>query len=167
MTKKRFMDFRSLITEAEPAPQQTNQPQQAPEQPLAAPAPEPSVETQPESETASMTDPRSSLATKIKPACETAKAVIAGIQSAFADDCGKTTKYNRVGDQIKNLEKQVRGACQQVISFVEQDKFNWKDNNQCSPTSYGVIKEYDSRDFDCVKLSAALIVFYNSLTGKN
>lgn len=130
--------------------------QQAPQQPIQQP-----------SEQKKEKGPRESLADKIKPQFEAAKSIIDGIHTAFSDSCGNTTKYNVMSEQIKNFEKQIRGACEQVISMVEQSKFNWKDWNICSPKSYDCITKYKDRDFDVLKLSAAVIIFYNSLIGKN
>jgi hypothetical protein len=98
---------------------------------------------------------------------EAAVSIVNGIQTAFQDRCANTTKYDAMGDQIKNFEKQIRGACEQVIAMVEQEKFDWKNWDNCSPKSYSVITKYKDRDFDVLKLSAAVIVFYNSLIGKN
>lgn len=164
---KRFSDFRKRVDEAEPtqqaAPQQQTQaPAPAPEQ---APAPEPApAQEAPQEEHKSL---RESLADKIKAQKDVAVGIIDGIHSAFQDSCAHTTKYDAMGDQIKNFEKQIRGACEQVIAMVEQEKFDWRNWDNCSPKSYDVITKYKDRDFDVLKLSAAVIIFYNSLIGKN
>ena len=169
---KRFMDFRvKRIDEAEPVQQQAApQTQEAPKAQPEAPKAETQAEQQPETKEAPAEQPKSprtALADKIKPQMESAVSVVNGIQTAFADHCANTTKYNVMGDQIKNFEKQIRGACEQVISMVEQEKFDWRNWDNCSPKSYDVITKYKDRDFDVLKLSAAVIVFYNSLIGKN
>jgi hypothetical protein len=162
---KRFMDFRvKRIDEAEPVQQQSApQPKEAPKEPAEAPKAEPHAahkEEKPKSL-------RETLADKIKPQMESAVSILNGIQTAFQDRCANTTKYDAMGDQIKNFEKQIRGACEQVIAMVEQEKFDWRNWDNCSPKSYDVITKYKDRDFDALKLSAAVIVFYNSLIGKN
>ena len=155
---KRFSDFRKRVDEAEPtqqpAPQQ--QPQAPAQEPAPAPAPEPApAQEAPQEEHKSL---RESLADKIKAQKDVAVGIIEGIHSAFQDSCA---------DQIKNFEKQIRGACEQVIAMVEQEKFDWRNWDNCSPKSYDVITKYKDRDFDVLKLSAAVIIFYNSLIGKN
>jgi hypothetical protein len=162
--RKTFMDFRTKLNEDDLS---NPNPAAAPEQPTApqpAPAPEPKPAPAPSDDSASK---RASVAEKIKPQYELAKSVIEGINKAFADDCAKTTKYDTMGDQIKNFEKQIRGACQQTISIVEQEKFDWHDWNNCSPKSFKCITLYDDRDMDVLKLCAGVIVFYNSLLGVN
>ncbi len=163
---KRFSDFRKRVDEAEPTQQQP-----APQQQAAAPAPatakEPApapAQEAPQEEHKSL---RESLADKIKAQKDVAVGIIDGIHSAFQDSCAHTTKYDAMGDQIKNFEKQIRGACEQVIAMVEQEKFDWRNWDNCSPKSYDVITKYKDRDFDVLKLSAAVIIFYNSLIGKN
>lgn len=164
---KRFSDFRKRVDEAEPTQQQPA-PQQA-----AAPAPAPAKEPAPEPAPAQEFPKedhkslRESLADKIKAQKDVAVGIIDGIHSAFQDSCAHTTKYDAMGDQIKNFEKQIRGACEQVIAMVEQEKFDWRNWDNCSPKSYNVITKYKDRDFDVLKLSAAVIIFYNSLIGEN
>jgi hypothetical protein len=159
---KRFSDFRKRVDEAEPTQQQTA-PQQQPQAPAPAHEPAPAQEA-PQEEHKSL---RESLADKIKAQKDVAVGIIEGIHSAFQDSCANTTKYDAMGDQIKNFEKQIRGACEQVIAMVEQEKFDWRNWDNCSPKSYDVITKYKDRDFDVLKLSAAVIIFYNSLIGKN
>jgi hypothetical protein len=169
---KRFSDFRKRVDEAEPIQQQpaTQQQPQAPAAkpapaPEQAPAPEPApAQEAPQEEHKSL---RESLADKIKAQKDVAVGIIDGIHSAFQDSCAHTTKYNAMGDQIKNFEKQIRGACEQVIAMVEQEKFDWRNWDNCSPKSYNVITKYKERDLDVLKLSAAVIIFYNSLIGEN
>lgn len=99
----------------------------------------------------------------IKAQVEVANSVISSIGTAFDNNCEKTKKFGDMVTQIKNFEKQIRGACQQVVSVVESKGFDTKDKTKCSPKAYKTIANYDSRDLDCVKLSSAIIVFYNSL----
>lgn len=169
---KRFMDFRvKRIDEDEPvqqsAPQAQESPKETAEAPKAEPRPEQHQETKEAPARQEPKSPRSALADRIKPQMESAVSIVNGVQTAFADRCANTTKYNTMSDQIKNFEKQIRGACEQVISIVEQEKFDWRNWDNCSPKSYDVITKYKDRDFDVLKLSAAVIVFYNSLIGKN
>ena len=165
---KRFSDFRKRVDEADPVQQQAPEQQAAPaKEPAQAPAPAPEpAQTQeaPQQEHKSL---RESLADKIKAQKDVAVGIVEGIHSAFQDSCAHTTKYDAMGDQIKNFEKQIRGACEQVIAMVEQEKFDWRNWDNCSPKSYDVITKYKDRDFDVLKLSAAVIIFYNSLIGKN
>lgn len=165
---KRFSDFRKRVDEAEPTqqPAQNPQPPAAPAQePAPAPAPEPAPAQEfPKEDHKSL---RESLADKIKAQKDVAVGIIDGIHAAFQDSCAHTTKYDAMGDQIKNFEKQIRGACEQVIAMVEQEKFDWRNWDNCSPKSYNVITKYKDRDFDVLKLSAAVIIFYNSLIGEN
>lgn len=164
---KRFSDFRKRVDEAEPTqqPAQNQQPQTPAPAPEQAPAPEPApAQEAPQEEHKSL---RESLADKIKAQKDVAVGIVEGIHSAFQDSCAHTTKYDAMGDQIKNFEKQIRGACEQVIAMVEQEKFDWRNWDNCSPKSYDVITKYKDRDFDVLKLSAAVIIFYNSLIGKN
>lgn len=159
---KRFMDFREKkIDEADFLSEPSTD----------TPQPEQSTAEQPtQSQEVSEEKPKSSrqaLAEKIKPQFEAAKSIVDGVHQAFADNCANTTKYDSMGDQIKNFEKQIRGACQQTISIVEQEKFDWHDWNNCSPKSFKYITLYDDRDMDVLKLCAGIIVFYNSLIGVN
>lgn len=165
---KRFMDFRvKRINEAEPV-QQTAQQSELPKKEVPkAPAEAPKSEPQAAPKEEPKKSLRETLADKIKPQMEASVSIVNGIQTAFQDRCANTTKYDAMGDQIKNFEKQIRGACEQVIAMVEQEKFDWKNWDNCSPKSYSVITKYKDRDFDVLKLSAAVIIFYNSLIGKN
>jgi len=163
---KRFMDFREKrIDEAEPVQQPQASTEQQAQAPTQKPTPEPAqAQEAPQEEHKSL---RESLADKIKAQKDVAVGIIDGIRSAFQDSCAHTTKYDAMGDQIKNFEKQIRGACEQVIAMVEQEKFDWRNWDNCSPKSYDVITKYKDRDFDVLKLSAAVIIFYNSLIGEN
>lgn len=166
----RFLQFRDRIDEAEPQQTQPQQnPANKPEQTKQyAPAPQTAqqTQTQQQSQPASQ-DARSALAAKIKPQYEVAKAVVDGIHQAFQNDCGKTTKYDTMGKQIKEFEAQIRNACKTAITLVEQAKFDWHNWNNCSPKSFKCITLHSDRDMDMLKLCAAMIIFYNSLLGKN
>lgn len=166
----RFLQFRDRIDEAEPQQTQPQQnPANKPEQTKqSAPAPQPAqqTQTQQKSQPASQ-DARSALAAKIKPQYEVAKAVVDGIHQAFQNDCGKTTKYDTMGKQIKEFEAQIRNACKTAITLVEQAKFDCHNWENCSPKSFKCITLHSDRDMDMLKLCAAMIIFYNSLLGKN
>lgn len=175
---KSFKEFRKL-NEAEPQQQQqqaqqTN-PASTPENttaaPKPAPQPAPAAPQQPaqpaqQSQPASQ-ETRNALAAKIKPQYEVAKAVVEGIHQAFQNDCGKVTKYDTMGKQIKQFEAQIRNACKTAISIVEQSHFDVHNWDNCSPKSYKGITLHSDRDMDMLKLCAAMIIFYNSLIGKN
>ena len=164
---KKVDEAESFLDQPSSEAEQTNaSPDQAPQQTQTQQQSEAPQQAQ-ESPQQEQTSPRASLAEKIKPQYESAKAIIESIHEAFKDDCGKTTKYDNMGSQIKNFEKQIRGACQQLISVVEQEKFNWHDYNICSPKSFKCVTLYDSRDLDVLKLCAGIIIFYNSLIGEN
>jgi len=161
---KSFMDFRQKrIDEAEPesAQQQTAQP--SPQAETSAQK----IDNENPPDSGDPKTPRQALAEKIKPQADSAISVIEGINQAFQNSCAGLTKYDAMGSQIKNFEKQIRGACQQTMSIVEQEKFDWHNWDNCSPKSFKVITMYDDRDQDVVKLCAAIVVFYNSLLGKN
>lgn len=106
---------------------------------------------------------RAVIADAIKPQVEVAKAVLKSIGQTAENDGSK-----KMGDQeaqIKNFEKQIRGACQQVVSVVEGKGFA-VDKHNSSPRAYKFIKHSDSRDADAIKLAQAIITFYNSLGGE-
>lgn len=109
--------------------------------------------------------PRERMHELVKPQVEIAKQVIQSVNDAFSNIT--TKKYNDMLVQLKNLEKQIRGACQQIISEVESIDFDTNDNMICSPKAYSVINEYDSRDRSVLELVSAIVVFSNSLTSKN
>lgn len=158
---KRFLDFRKgMLNEDET--QQSPQPQQTTQQPQQT-----QQQTQAPQQQAPASDPRAALAAKIKPQTETAKAVIDGIYNAFKNNCGGAVKYDVMGKSIRDSEEQIRGACQMVISAVNQANFDWHNWDLCSPKSYDCITKFADRDFDALKLCAAVIIFYNSLVGAN
>lgn len=97
-----------------------------------------------------------------KPQVEIAKQTVISVNDAFSNI--KTKKYNDMLTQLKNFEKQLRGACQQIIAEVESIKFDTSNNMQCSPKAYSIIKEYDSRDRSVLELISAIIIFHNSLS---
>ena len=77
------------------------------------------------------------------------------------------TKYDTMGQQIKDFESQIRGACKNVMQAVQNAKFDWHNWDNCSPKSFAQITLYKDRDLDALKLCAAVIIFYNSLIGAN
>lgn len=165
---KKFSDFRvKKINEAEPAQQAAHQPQQPQQTQTQASQPQSQPQPQPEQTQQTQQSPRESLAGKIKPQYEVAKAVVDGIHQAFQNDCGKVTKWDPFAKQIKDFEGQIRNACKSVIATVQTEKFDWHNWDNCSPASFSSILQYKDRDFDAIKLSAAVIIFYNSLLGVN
>lgn len=169
---KTFKDFttrRYKLNEdapASPSPAQQSQQQQAAPAPAQTQAPQPQTAPAPQTQPATGSV-RSSLADTIKPQVDVAKAVIEGIHKAFQNDCGKVTKYDTMGQQIKDFESQIRGACKNVMQAVQNAKFDWHNWDNCSPKSFAQITLYKDRDLDALKLCAAVIVFYNSLIGAN
>ena len=169
---KTFKDFavrRHKLNEdapSAPSPAQQSQQQQPAQAPAPAPAPQQQTAPAPQTQPASGSI-RSSLADTIRPQVDVAKAVIEGIHKAFQNDCGKVTKYDTMGQQIKDFESQIRGACKNVMQAVQNAKFDWHNWDNCSSKSFAQITLYKDRDLDALKLCAAVIVFYNSLLGKN
>lgn len=108
-------------------------------------------------------DKRAVLADAIKPQVEVAKAVLKAIGNSVDD---VSNKMGEQEEQIKNFEKQIRGACQQVVSVVESKSFA-PDKHNSSPRAYKFIRHCDSRDTDAIKLAQAIITFYHSLGGKD
>ena len=105
--------------------------------------------------------PREKLHNLIKPQVETANQIKISLQDAFKEI--KTKKYYDMLDQMKNFEKQLRGACDQIVSEVQRINFDTNNTNECSPKAYKIISNSDSRDRSALDLIAAINVFYNSL----
>jgi len=99
----------------------------------------------------------------IKPQVEIANSVVTAVTTIFANNCNQNSLYKTVAEQISNLEKTIRGACEQVVAVVGQSGFNTADVNRCSPKAYNIITNNDSRDRSLIDLAAAIIVFNNSL----
>lgn len=107
----------------------------------------------------------------IKPQVDIANSVITSIESGFNDTISQTKRMKDALDQIQSWEKQVHGACEQVISIVESKDGNIdrpesivNDSSKCSSMAFNkYIKNYTSRDYGTLQLAAAVIVFYNSL----
>lgn len=108
-------------------------------------------------------DPRENVHNAIEAQVEVANSLISSIEDAFADNCNRSKKMMNMEDQVKNWEKQARGACQQIVSVVENKKF-MPDKTNSSPRAYKKIRNSDSRDLSVIDLCAAIIVFYNSLS---
>lgn len=106
--------------------------------------------------------PRERLHKMIEPQVEIAKQVQKSISNAF--DNIETKKFKEIKEQIRNFEKQIRGAAQQVIAQTNQISFDTTDTSICSPKAFKTITQYDSRDKSVLDLIAAIIVFSNSLT---
>lgn len=107
---------------------------------------------------------REKLRNLIKPQVETANQIKISLQNAFKEI--KTKKYYDILEQMKNFEKQLRGACDQIVSEVQRLNFDTNNTNECSPKAYKIIANSDSRDRSSLDLIAAINVFYNSLESK-
>lgn len=107
---------------------------------------------------------REKLRNLIKPQVETANQIKISLQDAFKEI--KTKKYYDILEQMKNFEKQLRGACDQIVSTVQRLNFDTNNTNECSPKAYKIIANSDSRDRSSLDLIAAINVFYNSLESK-
>lgn len=110
----------------------------------------------------SNSSPREKLHNLIKPQVETANQVNISLQNAFKEI--KTKKYYEILDQMKNFEKQLRGACDQIVSEVQKLNFDTNNTSICSPKAYKIIANSESRDRSSLDLIAAINVFYNSLS---
>lgn len=107
-------------------------------------------------------DPREAIRETIAPQVEVAQSVITSVSSAFADKCDDEKRYKQVKSQIKNWEKTLRGACQQIVAVVNQKGFT-PDPTNSSPIAFSTISDSSSRDVSVLDLAAAIITFYNSL----
>lgn len=107
----------------------------------------------------------------IKPQVDIANSVIMSIESGFNDTIAQTKRMKDALDQVQSWEKQIHGACEQVLSIVESKDGNVdrpesivNDSSKCSSMAFNkYIKNYTSRDYGTLQLAAAIIVFYNSL----
>lgn len=99
----------------------------------------------------------------ISPEVMVANSIITAIYNSFTNNCDNRKRMNDYFDQVKNWEKQARGACQQVMSIVEASNFDTTNTANCSPKAYKTIVNYNSRDRSAVDLCAAIIIFRNSL----
>lgn len=113
-------------------------------------------------ESSEPSDPREAVHNAIEAQVDVANSLIDSIKEAFADNCNRSKKMLNMEDQVKNWEKQARGACQQIVSVVENKKF-MPDKTNSSPRAFKKIRNSDSRDLSVIDLCAAIIVFYNSL----
>lgn len=105
----------------------------------------------------------SKLYNDLAPEAMVANSIITAIYNSFVNNCDNRKKMNDYFDQVKNWEKQARGACQQVMSIIEASNFDTTDTANCSPKAYKTIVNYNSRDRSAVDLCAAIIIFRNSL----
>ena len=112
---------------------------------------------------ASPTTVASKLYNDISPEVMVANSIITAIYNSFTNNCDTRKRMNEYFDQVKNWEKQARGACQQVMSIVEASNFDTTNTANCSPKAYKTIVNYNSRDRSAVDLCAAIIIFRNSL----
>lgn len=107
----------------------------------------------------------------IKPQVDIANSVITSIEAGFNDTIAQTKRMKDALDQIQSWEKQIHGACEQIISIVESKDGNIdrpesivNDSSKCSSMAFNkYIKNYTSRDYGTLQLAAAVVVFYNSL----
>lgn len=113
------------------------------------------------SETDKELSPRAKLRKMMEPQVEIAKSIVTSITTAYNNL--DTKKYKDIEEQIKNFEKQIRGACQQVMSNVKITGFDTANKQKCSPMAYKKITQYESRDRSTLDLVAAILVFHNSL----
>lgn len=105
----------------------------------------------------------SKLYNDLAPEAMVANSIITAIYNSFVNDCDNNKKMNEYFDQVKNWEKQARGACQQIMSIIEASNFDTTNTANCSPKAYKTIVNYNSRDRSAVDLCAAIIIFRNSL----
>lgn len=116
-----------------------------------------------DSNNASPSTVASKLYNDISPEVMVANSIITAIYNSFTNNCDNRKRMNEYFDQVKNWEKQARGACQQVMSIVEASNFDTTNTANCSPKAYKTIVNYNSRDRSAVDLCAAIIIFRNSL----
>lgn len=105
----------------------------------------------------------SKLYNDLAPEAMVANSIITAIYNSFVNNCDNNKKMNEYFDQVKNWEKQARGACQQIMSIIEASNFDTTNTANCSPKAYKTIVNYNSRDRSAVDLCAAIIIFRNSL----
>ena len=105
----------------------------------------------------------SKLYNDLAPEAMVANSIITAIYNSFVNNCDNNKKMNEYFDQVKNWEKQARGACQQIMSIIEASNFDTTNIANCSPKAYKTIVNYNSRDRSAVDLCAAIIIFRNSL----
>jgi len=105
----------------------------------------------------------SKLYNDLAPEVMVANSIITSIYNSFVDNCNNSKKMKDYFAQVKNWEKEARGACQQVISIIEASNFDTKNTAICSPKAYKTIVNYLSRDRSAIDLCAAIIIFRNSL----
>lgn len=105
----------------------------------------------------------SKLYNDLAPEVMVANSIITSIYNSFVNNCNNNKKINEYFEQVKNWEKQARGACQQIISIIEASNFDTKNTAICSPKAYKTIVNYNSRDRSAIDLCAAIIIFRNSL----
>lgn len=122
----------------------------------------------------------------IKPQVDIAASTINSLKDAYADSCNNAKELSLMIDQIKNWEKTIRGACQTIVTTVNNKKlfktnedgswvkgedgkyvaWNGKPINKVfSPKAFSWIRDNDSRDRSTLDLCAAIMIFYNSIQG--
>lgn len=123
--------------------------------------PVPTVE-EVEKEEKTKSDPRADVKKSIEPQVDVANSVITSIKDAFEDNCDQSKKIANMEDQIKNWEKTIRGACEQIVITVKNKGLKI-DKTICSPRAFKKISNSSSRDLSVLDLCASIIVFFNSL----
>lgn len=120
-------------------------------------------------------NPRDAVREAIKPQVDIANSTITSIKDAFSDNCNNAKSLETMETQIKNWETTIHGACRTIVSVVESKGLIKKENGKyiawdgrelkkiCAPRAYKKIMHEDSRDMSTLDLSAAIIIFYNSL----
>lgn len=120
-------------------------------------------------------NPRDAVREAIKPQVDIANSTITSIKDAFSDNCNNAKTLEIMETQIKNWETTIHGACRTIVSVVESKGLIKKENGKyiawngrelkkiCAPRAYKKIMHEDSRDMSTLDLSAAIIIFYNSL----
>lgn len=116
-------------------------------------------------------DIRTIIRDAIKPQVDIATSVIDSIGTSFDDTISQTKRMKDAIDQIQSWEKQIHGACEQIITTVEskdgsidREESIVNDSSKCSPMAFNkYIKNYTSRDYSTLELASAIVTFYNSL----
>ena len=116
-------------------------------------------------------DIRTIIRDAIKPQVDIATSVIDSIGTSFNDTISQTKRMKDAIDQIQSWEKQIHGACEQIINTVEskdgsidREESIVNDSSKCSPMAFSkYIKNYTSRDYSTLELASAIVTFYNSL----
>lgn len=115
-----------------------------------------------EEESSVPTDDKGQLKKDIEPQVTIANSILESIHNSTQNNCDGVKKITQMEDQVKNWKKQIRGACDQVVSVVESSGVELTKMNS-SPKALTKIKNSTSRDLSVLDLCIAIIVFSNSL----